>query len=633
MTLLPLTVYAGENKYPNGMGSEEHNFTAKGVEILTNPIREENEFKVKATYEYYAVNYGYWYQKWIPCATCYETGRITCTTCDGAGEWTCASCAGKGGETRTRDLTCSSSNLCQPSCNLVDWECDDCGRKNTTGGECGCGGSYTPWRDPCICPAGTETYWDECYPCDGDGIATCSLCGGAGDLVCPTCKGTTGEHKPEWVPPVRPKVLSAPIELIMEELQHTEIVTPTITKENNDSSPDGGGWEIWGNASVSATLNALENIGEKTVTSRINWANIGSETNGGDNSTDKNITVIPATNLQVEFITPNANYRAGTDVITTFIIRNQDDIGELNIRPKHKLTTEFKAINPTTNAVIASKKVEGTVIPKKGTNIVYFKWKVPDDYNKDSVKLRCDINTTKGVNEMRYDDNTVIGMNTVQKISVQETPDTTFEERAPSWFVKPNAGDNAETSRFASAVVDSTSYQRWEWKNDWYNLANYSITLEADSKLTPDVNSPSHKLVGTQFEMKSGYGFSTKTTAKAVVGAAPADAYTLPQSANMHIAEYRFSSQNNKYRTLEQTSSGVFEFYKNEYAKTDKGEKDGRRIHFTPLYYPDGEYKGKSYVYDFWTPTGMLSKIVEDKLAIKGNMYDDWYLTHSEKKN
>ncbi len=51
-----------------------------------------------------------------------------------------------------------------------------------------------------------------------------------------------------------------------------------------------------------------------------------------------------------------------------------------------------------------------------------------------------------------------------------------------------------------------------------------------------------------------------------------------------------------------------------------------RRVHFTPLWYPDGTYTAYTCLEDAWTPAGMLSANLTDYVKIKGNVYDDWHV-------
>jgi len=65
--------------------------------------------------------------------------------------------------------------------------------------------------------------------------------------------------------------------------------------------------------------------------------------------------------------------------------------------------------------------------------------------------------------------------------------------------------------------------------------------------------------------------------------------------------------------------SAEFELKPNEFSTY------GRRVHFTPLWFPDGRYSPVANVIDAWTPDGMLSCSLSDYVDIQGNLYDDWH--------
>ncbi len=56
---------------------------------------------------------------------------------------------------------------------------------------------------------------------------------------------------------------------------------------------------------------------------------------------------------------------------------------------------------------------------------------------------------------------------------------------------------------------------------------------------------------------------------------------------------------------------------------------DYSRVHFTPVWYPDGEYKLVVFLYEYWTPAGMLWDYAEYTVHMKGTVYDDWYITRN----
>lgn len=65
---------------------------------------------------------------------------------------------------------------------------------------------------------------------------------------------------------------------------------------------------------------------------------------------------------------------------------------------------------------------------------------------------------------------------------------------------------------------------------------------------------------------------------------------------------------------------------KNWYSYTGyHGYTDGR-YHFLPIWYPDGNYKVHTNVYDCWTPAGELKVKAENKITCKGAMWDDWHI-------
>ena len=51
-----------------------------------------------------------------------------------------------------------------------------------------------------------------------------------------------------------------------------------------------------------------------------------------------------------------------------------------------------------------------------------------------------------------------------------------------------------------------------------------------------------------------------------------------------------------------------------------------RRTHFTPIWYPDGNYTVYTRLLDCWTPAGMLSMNLTDSLMIDGNLWSDCHI-------
>ena len=99
----------------------------------------------------------------------------------------------------------------------------------------------------------------------------------------------------------------------------------------------------------------------------------------------------------------------------------------------------------------------------------------------------------------------------------------------------------------------------------------------------------------------------------------PSTAYTAVQRGYMQFPEFRYTVITGQYRTLQKVG-GIFQFVANPAA-------GGGRVHFIPVWYPDGSYQASGYVYDCWTPAGMIAaRLDTNRLTVSGSLYDDWYV-------
>ena len=118
--------------------------------------------------------------------------------------------------------------------------------------------------------------------------------------------------------------------------------------------------------------------------------------------------------------------------------------------------------------------------------------------------------------------------------------------------------------------------------------------------------------------MKSGYGINE--TVRTHVSTTQSSAVTPAQNAVTYFPEFQYQGF---WRLLNRMSSGYdmrHEFQENRYS-TYK-----RRTHFTPIWYPDGDYTPYTWLIDCWTPTGMLSMNLNDSITIDGNLWSDWHI-------
>lgn len=309
--------------------------------------------------------------------------------------------------------------------------------------------------------------------------------------------------------------------------------------------------------------------------------------------------------LTLSPITPNASYRAGTTVITSYYLNNKSST---NYYTSSGLKVRFRVYNATGTTELYS-TVQTVIVPAKDKNLVYFKWNVPSDVGSSGVMIYADI-CDGGV---FY--NLVSNKRSTTPYTYYTTPDTSYEEKAPSSFAVPTT---------PSASTGYTTWDVYVCTGTSFVKNSYGIGASYNLNTAQPATGETATKSGSKWTMKSGYGVSltVKSATASVSGySTPASsAYTSPQYVYVTLPEYAYKNTSGKCVTLINTSS----------AKTTwKFPAVGSvaNVHYTPVWYPDGEYNMAITLSDMWTPMGMIStKVINKDITISGNMYDDWYV-------
>lgn len=119
--------------------------------------------------------------------------------------------------------------------------------------------------------------------------------------------------------------------------------------------------------------------------------------------------------------------------------------------------------------------------------------------------------------------------------------------------------------------------------------------------------------------MKSGYGMKISINSQLSTNA-PLSHDTAPQTAATYFPEFLYKTYWRHLDCTPNDTAAIFQFKNNIYSTYND------RVHFTPLWYPDGTYTAYTYLEDAWTPAGMLSANLNDYVKIKGSCYDDWHI-------
>lgn len=376
----------------------------------------------------------------------------------------------------------------------------------------------------------------------------------------------------------------------------------------------------YGQNSHNYTLNVGSELGTRTISARINWDNRQNEIDPDNNITpEKTFTVLPMTNLSIEFLDPGAHYREGTQVISTFKVTNQ---GFMHMIPSNELSVRFVAYFMNAQmmpVVVRVKERHEVVIPAGSDNIAHFKWTVPNATAGNDLRINAIVDPANRIAESDTTDNSVTVQRNVLPKEVFSTPNTQFEKSAPTGFqLLPAPG---------VPPVQSAVWSKWEWVNGWFSRRHYGLRIDNMHRpaIKPDISVPTRRQVAGVWQMGSGYGFNLDFELVLSVHTShvfpPEDAFTPVQTVELLFPEFMYADSPAKKRSLNQVSPGVFSLYPNPYSINDA------KVHYTPVWFPDTDYIVRAVLSDIWTPAGMLTgRLDSNPIRIRGSIYDDWYV-------
>lgn len=316
-------------------------------------------------------------------------------------------------------------------------------------------------------------------------------------------------------------------------------------------------------------------------------------------------------------ITANYTYRVDTDVVTAVQLNTGSEIN-----PDSPAKVTFK-IGSTTY------RVTNIVIPEDESQLVWVKWHTPSTPQTVNIS----VSSSKGSLSA-----TSIAAK-VENLDTHVPPDPTAKDRNDGFTAADLPSKPEYLSRswgiwsarwheylvwhehwvkrhHADGSVDWVDKGKWVDEGWWdWTFNKYKASLTANMSLLPDDKAPTAR----GKVMKSGYGVKVSVTGD-VDGSAPNSHITGLQTAVAYFPEFQYKSY---WRLLDLTRSGnpsTLQF------KTNKYSTYNRRVHFTPLWYPDSKYEVSVYAFDAWTPAGMLVANLSDYVTIKGNLYDDWHV-------
>lgn len=298
-------------------------------------------------------------------------------------------------------------------------------------------------------------------------------------------------------------------------------------------------------------------------------------------------------------------YRVDTDVITPVTLYAGSEIN-----PDGPATVTFTIKGSTY-------RMSNIVIPEGDSQLAWVKWHTPSEPQDITITVRTNRGTLS---------QTTIKAKVVD-LSGNDPPDPKATDTAGSW--RPSSVPGREEKSYAAwSVWWAQWHPYWVWHSTgdgdgywvdegWYDFFrdNYSASMTATTRIEPDEKVPT----AAGNTMKSGYGVSNTVTAT-VSTSAPMSHYTYGQTAVSYFPEFNYTTY---WRLLDRLSGGKtarFQFAENIYSTYKQ------RVHFSPVWFPDGSYTVNTHVMDIWTPAGMLCANLTDSVTISGSLYDDWHI-------
>lgn len=295
-------------------------------------------------------------------------------------------------------------------------------------------------------------------------------------------------------------------------------------------------------------------------------------------------------------------YRTDTEVITAITLSTNR-----RLTPDNPARVIFSIMGSTYT-------VTNIVMPAGGSQVIWCKWRTPANPQTVTINISC----TGG-----RASNTSLRANIVS-LNENPPPNPMAQDRNNSYSL-PSVPSKPQQLSASWSVWRCYWQSDWRqcWHGSWYHWVDYGDWKYANdsysaSLITSVQTSPDDKAATASGKnMKSGYGINITVNAR-VSTSAPGHHTTWAQNAVSYFPEFHY---NTYWRLHDRITSG---YNATLQLKQNKYSTYGRRVHFTPVWFPNSRYTTYTHVMDAWTPAGMLSAYVTDYVTINKSVFDDW---------
>ena len=353
---------------------------------------------------------------------------------------------------------------------------------------------------------------------------------------------------------------------------------------------------------VTFSIDTSSLSGNCTVNAELDTEHIANESSRMNNTVSATLTVNKTTEDEEDNYSSsspvNSLVISGCDVITSFTFSSETDV-----KPSDNVSAQFEVwtMSGSSKTVITSQNKTGVVVPQGEENLIYFKWNVPSGYSGKQVFGTCTF--FKGSKQL---------CSSTTKLNVSDEPDS----------VTQDTGYTTEQLSVPDMNVSSVTYTEWniwEYISGSFVKKTYSLDFSSSELLIKPGQGVEYYLDHDgYYVIKSGYGIYAKATISGS-SSCPDSMYGVSNFVKLYYPEFGYSERQDEYDVLDKTASDVYE------SKINPSSENNLRIHYTPLNFPDGDYRVYCK-YLVWTPKGEIYvSITSNRMKIVSDAYKDWY--------
>ncbi|MHB1314579.1 MAG: CARDB domain-containing protein [Christensenellales bacterium] len=327
--------------------------------------------------------------------------------------------------------------------------------------------------------------------------------------------------------------------------------------------------------------------------------NLIAESNENNNTRSATVS-INALRPDIEIVDSTImDWYAGKDVTVSATIRNRTG------QPVPSVAIRL--------TIVGASYTEQIPVPGNGNNLVVFRITVPTAGNY-TVKLIADPDgvlneTDEGNNSLSKN----IQVLTIAACIVADPDSSAMKQRHEAYGLT------------SLPTLTSSAYHTWQevrLEDGNYVTKNFYARLSTMFSILPD-NRIAY--ADKPRQMESGFGFSVQCTTtlttnydrpSKLVGAQMVW-MRCPESAYGQLSEWQTVRDALEVKTgAAGGMTAAWQLAVNPWSTT------GSRLHYTPLWYPDGNYTAWVQAFYAWSPVGQLYEHKTDALTIEGDMYD-----------